>query len=195
MTLMRAADGGGDVRGRRHHFVQHAVDAIAHLEFILERLEVNVGCLVLDGLQQHEVDQLADGIAVGGVFDGFQVDRFAAIFQILQRVVFGQFAEDVADAFGGGVVMLLDQPLDLIGIADLGGDVVAHQLAKIVQRAEVFLAGHDDGELFARRIEIDRQNFVGGGDLRGNGVDGDRRNVHAVEVDQLITFLSGQARC
>ena len=56
MTLMRRADGRRDVLGRRHHLVQHAVDAVAHLELVLERLEVDVRGLVLDRLQEHQVD-------------------------------------------------------------------------------------------------------------------------------------------
>ena len=105
--LDAAADGGGDVRRRRHHFVQHAVDAITHLEFILERLEVNVRCLVLDRLQQHQVDQLAHRVGIGGFLQAVQVDRFAAAFQVLERIVLAQLAEDFADAFGGGLVVLV----------------------------------------------------------------------------------------
>ena len=64
---------------RRHHLVEHAVAAVAHLVLFLERLEVDVAGLVLDGQQQHHVDELADG---GGVLDfhqAFQVDaRLAA---------------------------------------------------------------------------------------------------------------------
>ena len=110
--LDAAADGGGDVRGRRHHLVQHAVDAVAHLEFALERLEVDVRGLVLDGLQQHEVDQLADRVGIGGFFEAVDVDGFAAVFEVFERVVVVEFAEDVAEAFGGGLVILGDELFD-----------------------------------------------------------------------------------
>ena len=140
--LDAAADGRRDVRGRRHHFVEHAVDAVAHLEFIFERLEVNVGGLVLDGLQQHEVDQLADGVGVGGVLEAVEVDRLAAVFQVLERVIVLQLAEDVADAFGGGLVVLGDELFDLLGVADLGGDLCSPSATQIVEGAEVFVVGH-----------------------------------------------------
>jgi hypothetical protein len=77
MTLMRELMAARCAR-RRHHLVQHAVDAVAHLELVLERLEVDVRGLVLDRLQQHEVDQLADRVGVGGVLERSQVDRLAA---------------------------------------------------------------------------------------------------------------------
>ena len=107
--LDAAADGRGDVGRRRHHFVEHAVDAVAHLEFALERLEVDVRGLVLDRLQQDEVDELADGVGIGGFLEAVDVDRFAAVFQVLEGVVGLQFAEDFADAFGGGLVILGDE--------------------------------------------------------------------------------------
>ena len=43
--------------GRRHHLVQHAVDAVPHLELVLERLEVDVRRLRLDRGPEDEVQQ------------------------------------------------------------------------------------------------------------------------------------------
>ncbi len=59
---LHAAGDGARARcvGRRHHLVEHAVDAVAHLELVLERLEVDVGGLVLDGLHEDEVEELDD---------------------------------------------------------------------------------------------------------------------------------------
>ncbi len=72
-------DAGGDgerqVARRRHHFVQHAVGLDADAELVLERLEVQVAGVVLDGQQQHHVQQLADRGAVGQGLDAGQVDR------------------------------------------------------------------------------------------------------------------------
>ena len=64
--LDAAGDGHGQVARRRHHLVEHAVAAVAHLVFVFERLEVDVAGLVLDGQQEHHVDELADR---GGVLD------------------------------------------------------------------------------------------------------------------------------
>ena len=53
-------DGEGQVTWRRHHFVQHAVRLDANPELVFKRLEVHVAGVVLDGQQQHHVEQLAD---------------------------------------------------------------------------------------------------------------------------------------
>ena len=72
-------DAGGDgkrqVPRRRHHFVQHAVGLDADPELVLERLEVDVAGVVLDGHQQDHVQQLADRGAVGQGLDAGQIDR------------------------------------------------------------------------------------------------------------------------
>ena len=60
MTLMRMEIAIGQVARRRHHLVEHAVAAIAHLVFVFERLEMDVAGLVVDGQQQDHVDQLAN---------------------------------------------------------------------------------------------------------------------------------------
>ena len=70
--LDAAGDGHGQVARRRHHFVEHAVAAIAHLVFVFKRLEMDVAGLVLDGQQEHHVDELADG---GGVGDFLRLSR------------------------------------------------------------------------------------------------------------------------
>ena len=49
-----------DGAARLQHFAQHAVDAEAHDQAVLERLDVNVGGVVLDRLRQDRVDQLDD---------------------------------------------------------------------------------------------------------------------------------------
>ena len=50
--LDAAGMAGGQVARRRHHLVEHAVAAVAHLVLVLERLEVDVRGLVLDRQQQ-----------------------------------------------------------------------------------------------------------------------------------------------
>ena len=47
-------------------------------------------------------------------------------------------------------------------------------------------------ELLGGRVEVDGQDFVGGGDLRGNGGDGRGVDVDAFEVDQFESLLGGQ---
>ena len=50
----------GEVLGRRRHFVKRAVHAVADLELVFERLEVDVRRAVLHGLVQHEVHEPHD---------------------------------------------------------------------------------------------------------------------------------------
>ncbi len=63
--LDAADDRQREVLRRRDHLVEDAVDAVAHLELVLERLEVDVGGLVLDRLEQHEVEQPDDLVVLG----------------------------------------------------------------------------------------------------------------------------------
>src|SRR5262249_60930971 len=72
--LDAAGDSHGQVPGWRHHLVQYAVAAIAHLVFFFKRLEMDVAGVVLNCQEHHHVEQLAHG---GGVLDfhqAFQVD-------------------------------------------------------------------------------------------------------------------------
>src|SRR5262249_19039804 len=72
--LDAAGDGHGQVARRRHHFVQDAVAAIAHLVLVLERLEMDVAGLVLDAQQEDHVDELAHGRFVGQLQHVLEVD-------------------------------------------------------------------------------------------------------------------------
>ena len=68
-------DGEGQVARRRHHFIEHAVGTDADFELVLERLEVQVAGVVLDGHQEDHVQQLADRGAVGQGLGLGQVER------------------------------------------------------------------------------------------------------------------------
>ena len=48
---------------RRWNFKQRAVDAVADFEIVFERLEVDVGGLIFDRGQQHEIQEFDDGAA------------------------------------------------------------------------------------------------------------------------------------
>src|SRR5581483_5466940 len=77
-------------------------------------------------------------------------------------------------------------------VGDLRGDVVAHQRAQVVEGAEVFVTGDGNHQLLGRRIKGERQDLVGGGDLRGDGVDDRLIDVHAFEADHLVAALRSQ---
>ncbi len=49
-----------ELHRRLHHFLQRAVDAVAHADLVLEALEVDVRCALLHGVGQDGVDQLHD---------------------------------------------------------------------------------------------------------------------------------------
>ena len=183
------ADGGGDVRRRRHHLVEDAVDAVAHLELVLERLEVDVRGLVLDRLQEHEVDQLADGVGVGGALDRVQVERLAAVGQVLEGGVVLQVVEDVGDALGGGVVVLLDELVELLGVGQHRVHVVALEVPQVVECAEVLVGRHRDGQLLIGLVEGDREDLVGRRDLGGDGLDHFLGDVAVLQADHLVAEL------
>jgi hypothetical protein len=44
--------------------MQHAVDTVSNAELVFARLDVNVGCLVLDALADQQVDESNDGSVV-----------------------------------------------------------------------------------------------------------------------------------
>ena len=71
--LDAADDGVGQVPRRGDHFVEDAVGADADLEFVFERLEVDIAGLVFDGQEHDHVEELADGGIVGLLFLGAEV--------------------------------------------------------------------------------------------------------------------------
>ena len=90
----------GQVFGRRRHFIQRAVHAVTNLEFVLERLEVDVAGAVLHCLIKDQIYKLDDGRCVGKVL---QVRHPVARSRLRHFPgdfgVGPQFLEDVADAF------------------------------------------------------------------------------------------------
>ena len=61
MILMREVMAAWSRRGRRLLVVEDAVDAVADAQRVLERLDVDVGGLGVDGVLDEEVDQPDDG--------------------------------------------------------------------------------------------------------------------------------------
>ena len=79
MTLMRVVMAKARCRGGGTISYSTPSALMRMLELVLERLEVQVAGMVLDGQQQHHVEQLADRGAVGQGLDAGQVDRPFAI--------------------------------------------------------------------------------------------------------------------
>ena len=97
MTLMRETTSGATARLALQHFAQHAVDAEAHDQAVLERLDVDVRGVFLHRLRQHGVDEPDDRRVV------FAFEQVGLLGQVLREV---REVGGVLDAFGGlhGVV-------------------------------------------------------------------------------------------
>ncbi len=80
-------DAGHDQRRERaarlEHFAQHAVDAEAYAEPVLVRLDMHVGCVVLDRFGQDGVDE-ADDRRIVVAFE--QIGGFLQLLGDLQQV-------------------------------------------------------------------------------------------------------------
>ena len=80
MTLMRETDQRRDGAPALQHFAQHAVDAEAHDEPVLEGLDVDVRGVFLHRLGEHGVDQPDDGRVV------FALEQVGLLGKILREV-------------------------------------------------------------------------------------------------------------
>ena len=100
-------DGKGQVPRRRHHFIQDAIGADADLELVLERLEMQVAGMVLDGHQEDHVQELANRGAIGKCLLGGEVEH--ALLQgrrgSRQVVVLLHVGNHLLDAFAPGRII------------------------------------------------------------------------------------------
>src|SRR5689334_11367717 len=97
---------------RRRDFVKRAIDAIPDLEFVFERLEVNVARAVLDRLVKDEIDEANDWRRIRLRFNrGFAI----GLAQLQKLPSFTELLENVLHASRVGAVILFDQLFDLFG--------------------------------------------------------------------------------
>ncbi len=133
-------DGEREVLWRGDHLVEHAVDAVADLELVLERLEVDVGGLVLDGLQQHEVQQPPHGRRVGHLLDALEVDGAGVDgvdvdSRAAARAV--ELLEDALDRLAlAGVVLVVELP-DILRVGDGTAHGAVEEELQVLQRVHV----------------------------------------------------------
>ena len=125
MILMRETIGGAQARRRRRALAQHAVDAVAHREAVLERLDMDVGGAALDGARDQQVDEPDDRRLAGEVAQPVDVLVRAGILGILDLV------DDLAER------TLLAAIEALMGELDVGwrGDADLDRLAGRAARA------------------------------------------------------------
>ncbi len=160
---LHAADhrGGGTGR-RRFHFVQHAIDAVAHFQAILERLDMHVGCALFHRALQDQVDQ-ADHRRLG-----------REVAQMFHVIFFGRAAVEVfhdgAHRRATLAVITFDQIIDFRAQTDAERDGFAARKAHRLKRIGIGRIGHQQGDPILTRThghdmllleEADRDIHVG----------------------------------
>ena len=108
MILIARDHRGGEAARRRLDLVQHAVDAVADGEPVLERLDVDVGGAHLERVgddERHEPDHRRLGREVLQLLDvGVERELVAALLDV---------ADDLADRRAAGAVEALERGLEL----------------------------------------------------------------------------------
>ena len=148
MTLMRVVMAKARCRGGGTISYKHAVGADADLELVLERLEVQVAGVVLDGQQQHHVQQLAHRGAVGQGLDAGQVDaprRFSMAYRRHGQLgVLLHVGDQRLHALAAGRVVALQRLEHVLLGADHRLDVVAQKGPQLVEDRELLRIAHGD---------------------------------------------------
>ena len=181
-------DGGGhgDVRGL--HLVERAVHAVADLEVLLERLDVDVGRAVHDALVEDHVHELDDGVRVRGGVEGGDVVR-VALEGLVGVHALAEGLEHVGDGVGGVAVVLRDAVVEVL--------LARHDEAHLLGEGERHLvgdAGVDEvrgGEGDGRVVHAHAQHVVHAGDGGGDGVHHVVGQLHVREVDDLAALVGG----
>ena len=189
--MTRRDDRQREVLRRRDHLVQHAVDAVAHLEFVFERLEVDVRRLVLDRLQQHEVEQTNNLVVFRSGGEFFKVDRLAAALQRLERVRVAEFSHHRRHRRAFPAVLLLEDAVDLLGRRDDGIDLEAHEQAKVIHRPEVVRVLHRNRDGLGALVELERNDLIGVRRFSGKGIECRLRNLIGGDLHHPHAGLPG----
>ena len=123
---------------RRFGLVQHAVDAVAHDQAILERLDMDVGRARLECLGEQQVHEANDR-GLGG-----EVLQVCDVAEVLLLVARGDVVHDLAHGRAPAPIQALERRLDLVGCRDVG----AHALAggHLHRGEDVRIGGVGDGE-------------------------------------------------
>ena len=168
------------------HVVEHAVDAVAHLELVFERLEVDVARLVFDRDQQQLLHELDDRVVVRGHLERGEVDRVASAFERGHGGAAGAEALERGPRVGAATlgVPLGDDAIDLVGGREADGDPapVAH-LLEVVGRAEVVHILDGDHDLARGKVDIERHELTHANETPVDGVDRVLGDLGRVEVE------------
>ncbi len=112
-------DGRGEPAGRGLDFMEHAVDAVAHDEPVLERLDVDVGGTRFQRAREDQVDE-ADHRRLGG-----EVLQVLDVAPVLLLVARGDVVDDLAHGRLAAAIEALERGLDLVGRGDVGANALA----------------------------------------------------------------------
>ena len=190
-------DARGDRRlktlGRRDHVVQHAVDAEAHQQFALERLDVDVACAVLDRLREQPIDQLDDRRGVVGIE---QIERFLGqlVGDHVEPILF-EIDHQVLRGRGGGlIVRAVDRLIENFERHDHRMYRHPEQHAQVVERLVVGRVGDRDGH--AKAVAAERQDAIFLGVIDRNLAEQSRvdRMLVDVRLEGQPVFLGDRAR-
>ena len=151
--------------GRRRHFVERTIDAVADLELVLKRLEVDVRSLVADGLANHEIYKPDDRRlfrhrldVVGG--------EFAFVLREFARANFLQQVRDAGIVFA---VMLANLDVDFLRVGQKQTNASAQGKSQVVHRVAVERIGRQ--QIDAKTIHSDRHDRIVPGQLSGQSRD------------------------
>ena len=137
--------GQGQMLGRRRHFIQSAVHAIADFEFVLEWFKVNVTRAVLYRLIKHQVYKLDDRRFIRQVR---QVRHSVARRRVRHFLgdfrVGTQLLEDVTDAFAFFPVKLANGLFNLGWISHHHLNLLAGQIIQLINDRRIERVSHGD---------------------------------------------------
>src|SRR5437867_5928764 len=184
---------------RRQHLVEHAVHPKADPEDLLVGLEVDVGGALLDGVDQHHVDQFHDRRFVGRLLQLEDVDlgAFLAVLHDLDVAEVGlHVRQDAGDGLGLGLVVAVDRLPDGRLRRHQRQDLEIRHEGDVVQGEDVRRIRHGERQRVPHLPDRDHLVLPRDGrrhELQHVGLDvelGQRDRRHAVlpreESDQLV---------
>ncbi len=188
--LDTGGDGHGEMARRRHHFIENAVAAVAHLVFIFEGLEMNIAGPVLDGQEHDHVEQLADGSGVLNFHEAFKVDAaFPAVRPFLAVLEGG---DDVHDRFFLADVALRKHFSDGRGVGQGGDDFLdLQEVAQVVEGGQVAGIAEDHRERII--LEGEGQDLVDAGHGFGDAGQRFRAGLELFRTEQSEPELIGES--
>ena len=169
---------------RRFHLVQHAVDAVAHDQPVLERLDVDVRGAHLQRVGDHQRDE-PDHRRLGG-----QVLELLDVGVERELVALLDVADDLAELRLAGTVEALERGLELGGDRHHRLHLPPGDHAERVDRIRVGRVGHGKHQLVG--ILVDRQRARFAQEARGDLFLENRQLGIRSAVDERQTQLVRQ---